>query len=212
MHVTTEYSHFLNKTRLDEYKEIVAAICVQNLSRWTDAIAEISTWPECEPQPLHSLPHRAEQLCIGKLFFKDESKRFDASLGSLKALDAAYAVFKILAEEVFSKTGGRGLAYGAKILGCRYVSLGRPGMMKDLGAIVARVATMNGWRFVSSTSWSNFDNSIVQNVMNAYVVVVEEALQVILAVENIMHAFVCGGVGSIAAAVFHGFFTRFSRI
>lgn len=43
MYVTTEYSHFLNKTRLDEYKEIVAAICVQNLSRWTEAIAEIST-------------------------------------------------------------------------------------------------------------------------------------------------------------------------
>jgi diaminopropionate ammonia-lyase len=105
MYVTTEYSHFLNKTRLDEYKEIVTAICVQNLSRWTEAIAEISTWPEYEPQPLHSLPHRAEQLWIGKLFFKDESKRFGASLGSLKALDAAYALFKILAEEVFSKTG-----------------------------------------------------------------------------------------------------------
>ncbi|KNB16419.1 diaminopropionate ammonia-lyase [Fusarium oxysporum f. sp. lycopersici 4287] len=70
---------------------------------------------------------------------------------------------------------------------------------------------MNGWRFVSST-WSDFDNSIVQNVRNAYMVVVEEALKVILAVENIMHAFVCGGVGSIAAAVFLSFFTRFSRI
>ncbi|KAJ4044804.1 hypothetical protein NW761_008279 [Fusarium oxysporum] len=105
MNVTTEYSHFLNKTRLDEYKEITAAIFVQSLSRWTDAIAEISTWPEYEPQPLHSLPHPAEQLCIGKLFFKDESKRFGASLGSSKALDAPYAVFKILAEEVFSKTG-----------------------------------------------------------------------------------------------------------
>ncbi|KAM5521505.1 hypothetical protein FOXYSP1_15396 [Fusarium oxysporum f. sp. phaseoli] len=48
--------------------------------------------------------------------------------------------------------------------------------------------------------------------MNAYMFVVEEALQVILAAENIMHAFVCGGVGSIAAAVFHGFFTHFSQI
>ncbi|RKK66199.1 hypothetical protein BFJ69_g15614 [Fusarium oxysporum] len=48
--------------------------------------------------------------------------------------------------------------------------------------------------------------------MNAYMFVVEEALQLILAAENIMHAFVCGGVGSIAAAVFLGFFTRFSRV
>lgn len=76
-------------------------------------------------------------------------------------------------------------------------------MVKDLGAIVARVARMNGCRFGSST-WSDFDNSIVQNVMDAYMVVVVEALQVILAVENITHAFVCGGVGSIAAAVFLG--------
>ncbi|EWZ28746.1 uncharacterized protein FOBCDRAFT_281849 [Fusarium oxysporum Fo47] len=105
MHVTTEYSHFLNKTRLDEYKEIVAAICVQNLSRWTEAIAEISTWPEYELQILHSLPYWTGQLGIRKLFFKDEIKQFGASLRSLKALDAPYAVFKILAEEVFSKTG-----------------------------------------------------------------------------------------------------------
>ncbi|EXL98002.1 diaminopropionate ammonia-lyase [Fusarium odoratissimum NRRL 54006] len=263
MQVTTEYSHFHNKTRLDQNKGTTAAICVQNLSRWTEAIEEICTWPEYKPQPLRSLPLQAEQLGIGKLFFKDESKRFGASLGSFKALGAPYAVFKILAEEVFSKAGvrptsedlrtgkfrditqkvtvcvatdgnqGRGLAYGAKTFGCRcvdyihnHVSPGRAEMMKDLGAIVIRVAgeyeasverakadaRMNGWHFVSSTSWSNFDNNIPRNVMNAYMVIVEEALQAIPVVENITHVFVCGGVGSIAAAVFLGFFTRLSQI
>jgi diaminopropionate ammonia-lyase len=97
-----------------------------------------------------------------------------------------------------------------------HVSPGRAEMIKDLGAVVIRIdgeyeasverakedARMNGWHFVSSTSWGDFDNGIPQNVMNAYMVVVEEALQAIPAVENITHVFVCGGVGSIAAAVF----------
>ncbi|CAJ0551517.1 Ff.00g114470.m01.CDS01 [Fusarium sp. VM40] len=263
MHVTTEYTHFHNKVRLDKGRESVAAVCVENLSKWPEAIQEISTWPEYEPQPLHSLPHQAKQLGVSKLFFKDESKRFGTSLGSFKALGAPYAVFKILANQIFSETGvrptseelrtgkfkhitqnvtvcvatdgnqGRGLAYGAKIFGCRcvdyihsHVSSGRAERMKDLGAIVIRVngeyeasverakedAQMNGWHFVSSTSWSDFDNGIPQHVMNAYMVVVEEALQMIPVVEDITHVFVCGGVGSIAAAIFLGFFTRFSQI
>ncbi|KAK7409287.1 hypothetical protein QQX98_008527 [Neonectria punicea] len=263
MHVTTEYSHHRNKSRLDKAGESAAVDCVQNLSKWAEAVQEISTWPEYEPQPLHSLPNQAKQIGIDKLFFKDESKRFGTSLGSFKALGAPYAVYKILADEVFSHTGiratsqdlrtgkykditqrvtvcvatdgnqGRGLAYGAKIFGCRcvdyihnHVSTGRADMMRDLGAIVIRIdgeyeasverakedARMNGWHFVSSTSWSDFDNGIPQNVMNAYMVVVDEALRMVPAVEDITHVFVCGGVGSIAAAVFLGFFTRYSQL
>ncbi|EKJ72018.1 hypothetical protein FPSE_07805 [Fusarium pseudograminearum CS3096] len=263
MHITTAYTHFYNKTRLDKASESAAAVCVENLSTWAEALQEIRTWPEYTPQPLHSLPYQAKQLGISKLFFKDESKRFGTSLGYFKALGAPYAVFRILAEQVFSQTGtrptseelrtskykhitqkvtvcvatdgnqGRGLAYGAKIFGCRcvdyihnHVSEGRAQMMKDLGAIVIRIdgeydasverakedARMNGWHFVSSTSWSDFDNGIPQDVMNAYMVVVEEALQMVPAVEEITHVFVCGGVGSIAAAVFLGFFTHYSQI
>lgn len=257
-----EYSHYRN-SRLDEASETAAAVCVENLSRWAEAVQEIKTWPEYQPQPLHSLPNRAKQMGIGNLFFKDESKRFGTSLGSFKALGAPYAVYKILADEVFSKTGirptsvelrsgkfkditqkvtvcvatdgnqGRGLAYGAKVFGCRcvdyihnHVSPRRADMMRDLGAIVVRIdgeyetsveraredAQMNGWHFVSSTSWSDFDNGIPQNVMNAYMVVVEEALDMVPDVEKITHVFVCGGVGSIAAAVFLGFFTRHSQV
>ncbi|KAH7463465.1 hypothetical protein FOMA001_g18154 [Fusarium oxysporum f. sp. matthiolae] len=263
MHITPEYTHFHSKTRLDKASESAAAVCTQNLSKWAEAIEEIGTWPEYTPQPLHSLPHQAKQLGISKLFVKDESKRFGTSLGSFKALGAPYAVFKILADEVFSETAvrptseelrtgkykditqkvtvcvatdgnqGRGLAYGAKVFGCRcvdyihnHVSPGRAEMMKDLGAVVIRIdgeyeasverakedARMNGWHFVSSTSWSDFDNGIPQNVMNAYMVVVEEAIKALPVVEDVTHVFVCGGVGSIAAAVFLGFYTRFSQI
>ncbi|KAF5008131.1 hypothetical protein FDECE_5567 [Fusarium decemcellulare] len=260
---TTGYLHHYNTRRLDKAGESAAAVCVENLSKWADAVEEIRTWPEYEPQPLRSLPHQAKRMGIANLFFKDESNRFGTSLGSFKALGAPYAVFEILADEVFLHTGvrptsaelrsgkhkditnkitvcvatdgnqGRGLAYGAKIFGCRcvdyihnHVSPGRAGMMRDLGAIVIRIdgeyeasverakedARMNGWHFVSSTSWSDFDSGIPQNVMNAYMVVVEEALRMILALEEITHVFVCGGVGSIAAAVFLGFFfTRCSQ-
>ncbi|GAW16612.1 hypothetical protein ANO14919_060450 [Xylariales sp. No.14919] len=124
---------------------------------------------------------------------------------------------------------GRGLAYGAQIFGCRcvnyihgHVSDGRAKRMMELGAIVIRVdgeyeasvarakedARMNGWYFVSSTSWSDFDEDICKNVMNAYMVVVEEALALISNVDRVTHVLVCGGVGSIAAAVFLGFYTR----
>ncbi|KAF4469109.1 diaminopropionate ammonia-lyase [Fusarium albosuccineum] len=263
MPATTGYSHHYNTRRLDKAGESAAAVCVENLSKWADAVEEIRTWPEYEPQPLRSLPHQAKRTGIANLFFKDESNRFGTSLGSFKALGAPYAVFKILADEVFLHTGvrptsaelrsgkhkditnkvtvcvatdgnqGRGLAYGAKIFGCRcvdyihnHVSPGRADMMRDLGAIVIRIdgeyeasverakedARMNGWHFVSSTSWSDFDSGIPQNVMNAYMVVVEEALRMVPAVEDITHVFVCGGVGSIAAAVFLGFFTRYSQL
>lgn len=263
MHATTEYSHFHNKGRLDKTAERTAAVCVENLSRWVDAVEEIKTWPEYAQQPLHRLPCQAKHMDISQLFFKDESKRFGTALASFKALGAPYAVYKLLADQVFSCIGirptsaqlrsgrhkeitsrvtvcvatdgnqGRGLAYGAKIFGCRcvdyihnHVSDGRADMMKDLGAIVIRIdgeydasverakedARMNGWHFVSSTSWSDFDSGIPQNVMNAYMVVVEETLQMVPNLEGITHVFVCGGVGSIAAALFLGFYTRFMEM
>ncbi|KAI0435827.1 tryptophan synthase beta subunit-like PLP-dependent enzyme [Xylaria telfairii] len=124
---------------------------------------------------------------------------------------------------------GRGLAYGAQVFGCRcvnyihsHVSDGRTKRMMELGAIVIRIdgeyeasvararedARMNGWYFVSSTSWSNFDESISKNVMNAYMVVLEETLALIPNIDGITHVLVCGGVGSVAAAIFQGFYTR----
>ncbi|KAF7620957.1 hypothetical protein AFCA_009510 [Aspergillus flavus] len=93
-------------------------------------------------------------MCMKNLFqvfVKDESKRFGAYFGSFKALGAPYAVYKILADEVHTKTGarpspaelrtfqyrditksvtvcvasdgdqGRELAYGAQLFGCRCV-------------------------------------------------------------------------------------------
>ncbi|KAH8893902.1 tryptophan synthase beta subunit-like PLP-dependent enzyme [Thozetella sp. PMI_491] len=240
MHIAAGYSHYYNQRRLDKGGESTAAICVENLANWAEAVEEISTWPEYQPQPLRSLPHQAAYMGISKLFYKDESRRFGASLGSFKALGTPCVVYKILADEknvtvcvATDGNQGRGLAYGAKIFGCRcvdyihgHVSVGRADMMRDLGAVVIRIdgeyeafverakedARMNAWHFVSSTSWSDFDSGIPRNVMNAYMVIVEEALKMDPAVEDITHVFVCGGVGSIGAAVFLGFYTRFTHL
>lgn len=203
------------------------------------------------------MPRLAESLSLGDIFFKDESQRFGTRLGSFKALGAPYAVYRILADEVKRQTGvrpssaelrtskyhhitqqvtvcvatdgnqGRGLAYGAKVFGCRcvvyihgHVSPERAKMMMEFGAMVIRIdgeyeasvdrakedARMNGWYFVSSTSWTDFDHGIPQDVMNAYMVVVEESLSMLPSLETFTHVFVCGGVGSIAAAVFLGFY------
>ena len=258
--MATVYSHHANGRRLHDATESTAAVCVKNLADWTPAVNEIKKWPEYEPQPLRHLPKTAASLGFKNVFFKDESDRFGKELGSFKALGAPYAVYQILAEKIETEIGvrpssgdlrsgkyrhitsqvtvcvatdgnqGRGLAYGAKIFGCRcvdyihsHVSPGRKQMMMDLGAIVIRVegeyevsvsrakedARMNGWHFVSSTSWTDYDHGIPQHVMNAYMVVVEECLAMLPKVEDITHVFVCGGVGSIAAAVFLGFYKRF---
>lgn len=209
------------------------------------------------------MPGLAKALGLGDIFVKDESNRFGKQLGSFKALGAPYAVYQILAGEVQRQTGvrptsdelrtskyhhisqqvtvcvatdgnqGRGLAYGAKVFGCRcvdyihsHVSPGRAKAMMDLGAIVITVngeyeasvdrakedARMNGWHFVSSTSWTDFDHGTPQAVMNAYMVVVEEALNMLPSLETITHVFVCGGVGSIAAAIFMGFYQSFREM
>lgn len=260
--MTSHFSHHANSYRLDKAAEATAAPCVQALSNWSPAVKEIRAWPEYEPQPLRVLPNYAKKLGVGNIFVKDESRRFGKDLGSFKALGAPYAVYRILAAEVYARTGvkptsaelrtsryhditkqvtvcvatdgnqGRGLAYGAKIFSCRcvtyihsHVSEGRANMMKDIGAIVIRIdgeyeasvnrakedARMNGWHFVSSTSWTDFDNSIPRDVMNAYMVVVEEALAMVPSVEDITHVLVCGGVGSIAAAVFSSASSRISE-
>jgi diaminopropionate ammonia-lyase len=128
---------------------------------------------------------------------------------------------------------GRGLAYGAREFGCRcviyihgHVSPGRKEAIESYGAIVIRIdgeyeasvararedARMNGWHFVSSTSWDEFKSPLPRYVMNAYMVMVEEALAQLPDVDRITHVFAQGGVGSIAAAIFFGFQRRCRKL
>ncbi|WP_278407877.1 diaminopropionate ammonia-lyase [Pseudomonas rhodesiae] len=124
---------------------------------------------------------------------------------------------------------GRGLAHAAATFHCRcvvyihgHVSPGRKEAMETYGAIVIRIdgeyeasvkrakedGRMNGWHFVSSTSWTDFQDPLPRHVMNAYMVMVEEAIAAVPDLSKITHVFMQGGVGSIAAAVFMGIALR----
>ncbi|MDX8507476.1 diaminopropionate ammonia-lyase [Mesorhizobium captivum] len=124
---------------------------------------------------------------------------------------------------------GKGLAFAAKTFGCRcvvyihgHVSAARKDAMEAYGAIVIRVdgeyeasvnrakedARMNGWSFVSSTSWDDYRASLPRNVMSGYMVMVEEAIAQVPSLDGITHVFMAAGVGSIPAAVFLGIAQR----
>lgn len=114
------------------------------------AKAEIETWPDYAPTPLHRLSGLAAAAGLGDIWYKDEGGRF--GLGSFKALGGAYAVFCLLASEAAVRSGGtivssedlrsgqareliaditvctatdgnhgRSVAWGAQMFGCRCV-------------------------------------------------------------------------------------------
>jgi diaminopropionate ammonia-lyase len=64
---------------------------------------EIRGWPGYAETPLHHLPRLAARLRIAALAYKDESARF--GLKSFKALGGAYAVYRLLAGMISTRTG-----------------------------------------------------------------------------------------------------------
>lgn len=81
------------------------AACEAVLSKkdMDDAWAEITAWPGYAPTPLRGLSNLSRELRIDEILYKDEGRRF--GLGSFKALGGAYAVLRVVAEEIGKKTG-----------------------------------------------------------------------------------------------------------
>lgn len=67
----------------------VAALSCYSSAQADEAYARISSWPEYQKTPLHSLPAAASGLGLAGLYCKDESRRL--GLASFKALGAVYA-------------------------------------------------------------------------------------------------------------------------
>lgn len=65
---------------------------------FAEAQSEISNWPNYAATPLRELDPLASELQLSSVFYKDESKRF--ALGSFKALGGAYAVIRLLADQL----------------------------------------------------------------------------------------------------------------
>lgn len=86
------------------------------------AHCEISRWPGYRPTPLIALPGRAAALGIAALLYKDEASRF--GLGSFKALGGAYAVMRLLSQQL-ARAGIAEPATSADLLAGRYRDLVR---------------------------------------------------------------------------------------
>ena len=67
------------------------------------AWSEITSWPGYTPTPLRGLSSLSRELRIDEILYKDEGQRF--GLGSFKALGGAYAVLRVVAEEIAARTG-----------------------------------------------------------------------------------------------------------
>jgi Threonine dehydratase len=144
-----KYSSFIENNNFSFNKdEILKKISIQEID---DAYLTISKWENYKPTPLLILNKLSKELNLNKIFYKDESKRFD--LKSFKALGGAYAVEKITKgnKNITISTAtagnhGRSVAWGSKRLGLKckifiseYVSDARGKAMEDLGAEVIKV-------------------------------------------------------------------------
>ncbi|MBD1174573.1 diaminopropionate ammonia-lyase [Pelagibacterales bacterium SAG-MED01] len=193
-----------------------------------DAFLSISSWEGYYPTPLIELDKLSKELNLNKIFYKDESKRFN--LKSFKALGGAYAVEKvsngnkdIVVATATAGNHGRSVAWGARRLGLKckifiseFVSDARGQAMADLGADVIKVkgnyeksliecikqSTDNNWQIVQDVAWKDY-MIVPKYTMAGYTVMMKEIIDQIK--ENkITHIILQAGVGGMAGAMVAG--------
>ena len=193
-----------------------------------EAYESISKWEGYSETPLIELNKLSRELNLNKIYYKDESKRFN--LKSFKALGGAYAVEKIskgnkniIVATATAGNHGRSVAWGAKRLGleCKifiseYVSDARGKAMADLGADVIKVSgnyeksliecikqsTNNNWQIVQDVAWKDY-MLVPKYTMAGYSVMMKEIVDQIKN-DQITHIILQAGVGGMAAAMVAG--------
>ena len=193
-----------------------------------DAYTKISNWKGYSPTPLVELNKLSKELNLNKIFYKDESKRFD--LKSFKALGGAYAVEKvtkgnkdIVVATATAGNHGRSVAWGAKRLGLKckifiseYVTDARGEVMSDLGADVIKVkgnyessliecikqSTKNNWQIIQDVAWKEYI-TVPKYTMAGYAVMMKEIVDQ-LDHNKISHIILQAGVGGMAGAMIAG--------
>ncbi len=221
-----KYSSFIkNKNYSFNKKEILKNITKEQID---DAYLTISKWESYHPTPLLILNKLSKELSLNKIYYKDESKRFD--LKSFKALGGAYAVEKITKgnKDITVSTAtagnhGRSVAWGAQRLGLKckifiseFVSDARGKAMEALGADVIKVkgnyensllecikkSTDNNWQIVQDVAWKNY-MLVPTLTMAGYSVMMKEITDQINN-DKITHIFLQAGVGGMAGAMVAG--------
>ena len=193
-----------------------------------DAYTKISNWKGYSPTPLVELNKLSKELNLNKIYYKDESKRFD--LKSFKALGGAYAVEKvtkgnkdIVVATATAGNHGRSVAWGAKRLGLKckifiseYVTDARGKVMSDLGADVIKVkgnyessliecikqSTKNNWQIIQDVAWKEYI-TVPKYTMAGYAVMMKEIVDQ-LDHNKISHIILQAGVGGMAGAMIAG--------
>ena len=221
-----KYSEFLeNKNFSFQKDKILSSLSEKDID---DAYLSISNWKGYFPTPLIELNKLSKELGLNKIFYKDESKRFD--LKSFKALGGAYAVEKvskgnkdITVATATAGNHGRSVAWGAKRLGLKckifiseFVSDARGQAMSDLGADVVKVkgnyerslieciqqSTDNNWQIVQDVAWEGYI-MVPKFTMAGYTVMMREIADQITN-DQITHIILQAGVGGMAGAMVAG--------
>ncbi len=221
-----KYSEFLeNKDFFFNKKEILKSLSKKDID---DAYLSISSWKGYSPTPLIELNKLSEEIGLNKIFYKDESKRFD--LKSFKALGGAYAVEKvsqgnkdIVVATATAGNHGRSVAWGARRLGLKckifiseFVSDARGQAMSDLGADVIKVkgnyeksliecikqSTDNSWQIVQDVAWEDY-MLVPKYTMAGYTVMMREIIDQVKQ-NKISHIILQAGVGGMASAMVAG--------
>jgi len=221
-----KYSEFIeNKNFSFDKNKILNSLSKQDID---EAYSSISNWEGYFPTPLLELNKLSKELNLNKIFYKDESKRFD--LKSFKALGGAYAVEKvskgnknIVVATATAGNHGRSVAWGARRLGLKckifiseYVSDARGQAMSDLGADVIKVkgnyeksliecikqSTENNWQIVQDVAWKDY-MLVPKYTMAGYTVMMKEIVDQ-LKNEKITHVILQAGVGGMAGAMVAG--------
>jgi len=221
-----KYTEFIeNKNFSFDKTKILNSLSKQDID---EAYSSISNWEGYSPTPLLELNKLSKELNLNKIFYKDESKRFD--LKSFKALGGAYAVEKvskgnknIIVATATAGNHGRSVAWGARRLGLKckifiseFVSDARGQAMADLGADVIKVkgnyeksliecikqSTDNNWQIVQDVAWKNY-MTVPKFTMAGYTVMMKEIIDQIKN-NKITHIILQAGVGGMAGAMVAG--------
>jgi diaminopropionate ammonia-lyase len=214
-----------NKNYSFNKTEILKSLSIKEID---EAYSGISNWKGYSKTPLLELNKLTKELKLNKIFYKDESKRFD--LKSFKALGGAYAVEKvskgnkdIVVATATAGNHGRSVAWGAKRLGLKckifiseFVSDARGKAMADLGADVVKVkgnyeksliecikqSTNNDWQIVQDVAWKDY-MTVPKYTMAGYTVMMKEIVDQIRN-DQITHIILQAGVGGMAGAMVAG--------
>jgi len=221
-----KHSEFIeNKNFSFNKNKILSSLSKKDID---DAYLSISSWEGYSPTPLIELNKLSKELNLNKIFYKDESKRFD--LKSFKALGGAYAVEKvsngnkdIVVATATAGNHGRSVAWGARRLGLKckifiseFVSEARGQAMAELGADVIKVkgnyeksliecikqSTDNNWQIVQDVAWKDYI-TVPKYTMAGYTVMMKEIVDQINH-DKISHIILQAGVGGMAGAMVAG--------